>query len=108
MGDGHWEDACWNEHWVLYVNDESLNSTPETIITLNVNQLEFKIQRKNIRTSISILTTLFTHLCCKTQIRSRKHDSTFYTGDISLLLGSSLGGANSCREAGEGSSMKPA
>ena len=24
-------------HWVLYVSDESLNSTPETIITLYVN-----------------------------------------------------------------------
>ena len=31
------ENICWDEHWVLYVNDESLNSTPETIITLYVN-----------------------------------------------------------------------
>ena len=26
------------EHWVLYVNDESLNSTPDNNITLYVNQ----------------------------------------------------------------------
>jgi len=26
-----------NEHWVLYVSDESLNSTPETNITLHIN-----------------------------------------------------------------------
>ena len=28
------EGTCWDEHWVLYVNDESLNSIPEIIITL--------------------------------------------------------------------------
>ena len=31
------EGTCWDEHWVLYVSDESLNSTPEAIITLDVN-----------------------------------------------------------------------
>ena len=31
------EGTCWDEHWVLYVGDESLGSTPETIITLYVN-----------------------------------------------------------------------
>ena len=30
------ESTCWDEYWVLYVSDESLNSTPETIITLYV------------------------------------------------------------------------
>ena len=30
------EDTCWDEPWVLYVSDESLNSTPESI-TLYVN-----------------------------------------------------------------------
>ena len=25
--------GTYDEHWVLYVSDESLNSTPETIIT---------------------------------------------------------------------------
>ena len=24
------EGTCWDEHWVLYINDESLNSTPKT------------------------------------------------------------------------------
>ena len=35
------EDTC-DEHWVLHASDESLNSTPETSITLYVDQLEFK------------------------------------------------------------------
>ena len=30
------EGACSDEHWVLYVSDESLNSTPERNITLYV------------------------------------------------------------------------
>ena len=29
--------TCYDEHWVLYVHDESLNSTPETNITSYVN-----------------------------------------------------------------------
>ena len=28
------EDTCWDEHWVLYIGDES---TPEIIIALNAN-----------------------------------------------------------------------
>ena len=35
------EGTC-DEHWVLYVSDESLNSTPETNTTLYVHRLEFK------------------------------------------------------------------
>ena len=31
------EGTCYDEQWVLYVSDESLNSTPETDITLYVN-----------------------------------------------------------------------
>ena len=31
------EGTCWDEHWVLHVSDESLNSTPEIIIALYVN-----------------------------------------------------------------------
>ena len=31
------EGTCYDEHGVVYVNDESLNSTPETNITLYVN-----------------------------------------------------------------------
>ena len=31
------EDTCYNEHWVLYVSDESLNSTLKTNIALRVN-----------------------------------------------------------------------
>ena len=35
-GRGIEEGTCWDEHWVLYVSSESLNSIPE-IITLYVN-----------------------------------------------------------------------
>jgi len=31
------EGTCYDEHWVLYVSEESRNSTPETNITLYVN-----------------------------------------------------------------------
>ena len=31
------EVTCWDEHGVLYVSDESLNSIPEIISTLYVN-----------------------------------------------------------------------
>ena len=31
------EGTCQDEHWVLYVSDESLGSTPETNTTLYVN-----------------------------------------------------------------------
>ena len=31
------EGIYWDEHWVLYVSDGSLNSTPESNITLYVN-----------------------------------------------------------------------
>ena len=31
------DDTCLDEHWVLYVSDESLGSTPETNTTLHVN-----------------------------------------------------------------------
>ena len=36
------EGTCCDEHWMLYISDESLNSNPETNTTLYVNQLEFK------------------------------------------------------------------
>ena len=36
------EGTCYDEYWVLYVRDESLNSTPKTNITLYVSQLDFK------------------------------------------------------------------
>ena len=38
-GQGRWmmgteEGTCWDEHWVLYVSDESQESTPEAKSTL--------------------------------------------------------------------------
>ena len=40
------EGICWDQQWVLYVSDELLNSTPETITTLYVNQIGFKLKKK--------------------------------------------------------------
>ena len=28
------EGTCWDEHWVVYVSNESLNFTPETNTTI--------------------------------------------------------------------------
>ena len=36
------DGALCDVHWVVYVSDESLNSTPETNITLYANSLQFK------------------------------------------------------------------
>ena len=36
------EGMWYNEHWVLYATDESLNSTPETNYILYDNWIEFK------------------------------------------------------------------
>ena len=33
------KEGIYDEHRVLYVRDELLNSTPETVITLYINQL---------------------------------------------------------------------
>ena len=45
---GTQEGACWDEHWVLCVSDESLNSTPETNMTLYVNSLDLnKFLKRN-------------------------------------------------------------
>ena len=31
------EDTCWDEHWVLYIGDESLESAHESIVALDAN-----------------------------------------------------------------------
>ena len=31
------EDTCWDEHWVLYAEDESLESTLDIIIAVYAN-----------------------------------------------------------------------
>ena len=41
------EGTCWDEHWVLYVSDESLKSFPGTITTLYVNKLGLKSFKKD-------------------------------------------------------------
>ena len=38
------ENTCCDEHWVLYVSDESMNYIPETNIALYVNYLKFKLK----------------------------------------------------------------
>ena len=45
-GDGNQEGTCDDEQWVMYVSDESLNSTPETNIVLYVNYLKFKLKKQ--------------------------------------------------------------
>ena len=43
------EGTCWDEHWVLYVSDESRVSTPKTkstLYTLYVSQLDNKLYLK--------------------------------------------------------------
>ena len=37
MAMGIKKGTCYDEHWVLYGSDESLNSTPEMNITLYIN-----------------------------------------------------------------------
>ena len=34
---GNKEGLDYEEHWVLYISDESVNSTPETSIILYIN-----------------------------------------------------------------------
>ena len=36
------EGTCWDEHWVLYVSDESLGYIPEAKTTMYVNYFENK------------------------------------------------------------------
>ena len=41
-------EGTWDEHWVLYESDGSLNSTPENNTALNVNQnLNKNMKKKN-------------------------------------------------------------
>ena len=44
---GNKEGPCWDEHWVLSVNDESLNSISEVVNMLYVNQLGYKFLKSN-------------------------------------------------------------
>jgi len=47
------EGTCCDEHWVLYVSDESLNSTPETNTTLYLTNLSLNISKlNNLKTGI--------------------------------------------------------
>ena len=36
------KEGSYDEYWVLYVSEQSLNSTPETNTALYVNKPEFK------------------------------------------------------------------
>ena len=36
--------TCWDERWVSYVSDESLGSTPESILHCMLTNLEFNKQ----------------------------------------------------------------
>ena len=39
--------TCWDEHWVLYVSDESLNSTPESLLHYILTNLDLNKIKKN-------------------------------------------------------------
>ena len=42
------EEDTWDEHWMLYVSDESLNSTLEANVTIYINQnLNKHLKNKN-------------------------------------------------------------
>ena len=46
------EGTCWDEHWVLYVSEESRESTPKTkstVYTLYVSQFDSKLFKQNNR-----------------------------------------------------------
>ena len=43
------EDTCLDEHWVLYVGDESLDSTHKILIALYANKLGCKLKSKKIK-----------------------------------------------------------
>ena len=47
------EDTCDDEHWMLHVSDELLNSTPETNIALYVNYLKFKLKKEKWLQSVA-------------------------------------------------------
>ena len=40
--------TSYDGHWMLYLSDESLSSTPETNIALYVDYLKFKLKNKLI------------------------------------------------------------
>ena len=55
------EGTC-DEHWMLCVSDESLNSTPETNIALYVNQLKSKFKKRRKKYTNQII--LFQYGIC--------------------------------------------
>ena len=47
------KEGTWDEHWVLFINEESLNSTPEANISLYVNYNLNKNLKKNSEAPVS-------------------------------------------------------
>ena len=41
------EGVCWDEHWVLYVSDESTPKTKSTLYTPYVTQFDSKLYYKD-------------------------------------------------------------
>ena len=48
------EETCWDEHWVLYISDESQNSIPEIIVALYNNELECKFKKNKLKTAKNV------------------------------------------------------
>ena len=70
------EGTCWDEHWVLYVGDGSINSTPETTIILYVNYLGCKFKKLFSKKKKR------THLDNKSFMNKVFTDLRFNSGDI--------------------------
>ena len=74
------QDTCWDEHWVFYVGDESLESSSEIIIALyanlDVNLKKIKINLKFFKTKNKDLEM---RLCCILQVGPTCNGKSLYT-----------------------------
>ena len=80
------EATCWDEHWVLYVSNETWESTPKTkstLYTLYVSQLDNKyyVKRKK-RASWRYTSTLFRTLPNSNYLKQREDLFTHVAGKI--------------------------
>ena len=43
------EGTCWDEHWVLYVSDELLGSTPEPVLHCMLTNLNLNLKNQQVQ-----------------------------------------------------------
>ena len=72
------EGTCYNEHWVLYISNESLNSTPETDIASYANSLEctYFFEKKKKIYYLNLKRTLH-RIIYKCRERNLQHTHTY-------------------------------